>query len=284
MKRKQDEKELLTDAFEYAKDAKGFLYKTAEAIRQVEGEGSWLFQRFDSHYNDVDDSIDDLFDMIDDRYPHAIPIGESHDSVMKGIHQSNQADLNKAIEGITNALDILDLAIGSKEIENVPMIEDKILDARDALLNALPSTHAFNESSGEEWFSTNMGELIKPLPMDCIIQCSSGGQQEGTIKGWLKDLPGFVEQFENNEKLLEMAKSHLEHMGDYDPETMSPYEVAMNILWDACCSLREEANYFVNNYEFSNEDDYEYPDDTDDWMEEDWEHFQTNGTGYYLGD
>ena len=60
MKRKQDDKELLTDAFEYAKDAKGFLYKTAEAIRQVEGEDSYLFQRFDSHYNDVDDSIDDF--------------------------------------------------------------------------------------------------------------------------------------------------------------------------------------------------------------------------------
>ena len=52
------------------------------------------------------------------------------------------------------------------------------------------------ESSENEWFSSNMGEMVKPLPMDCIVSVSEAhGDVSGLLDDWLEspELAGFAD-------------------------------------------------------------------------------------------
>ena len=47
-----------------------------------------------------------------------------------------------------------------------------------------------------EWFSSNMGEMVKPLPMDCIVSVSEAhGDVSGLLDDWLEspELAGFAD-------------------------------------------------------------------------------------------
>ena len=49
---------------------------------------------------------------------------------------------------------------------------------------------------GSEWFSSNMGEMVKPLPMDCIVSVSEAhGDVSGLLDDWLEspELAGFAD-------------------------------------------------------------------------------------------
>ena len=65
---------------------------------------------------------------------------------------------------------------------------------------------------------------------------------------------------------------------------MDAYEVAMNILWDACCQFKEEAYMLVRDGNQNEYDKYDYPEYLDEWTEEDWANFQMKNIGYYLGE
>ena len=66
----------------------------------------------------------------------------------------------------------------------------------------------FVKESDDKWF-TETGELTKPLPMDCIIQCSRSGDVQDAVDLWLEKLPGFLDQIQTDKNILERAKRHL---------------------------------------------------------------------------
>ena len=193
----------------------------------------------------------------------------------------------KALDYLKRAASVADKAEYSNFFEELKShadnVENTLYDLRNIVDGLSKEEYATPVSeSTNEWFSKT-GELVQPLPGDCIMDCSHGGSVDADVDHWVNALPGFLDQFKTDDGILAKAKEHLGHMGDYEPEGMDATEVAMVILWDACCHFKEEAVQ-VADYGSRYDEDYEYPGDISEWSDEDWEHFQMNELGYYLGD
>ena len=109
----------------------------------------------------------------------------------------------------------------------------------------------------------NVTELsIKDLPLDCINDLSSPGDQEETANYWTETL-GFSVPKDN-------AMRYIKSFGCFDKEelnSMTRHELNRWCLWSACCDFSE----------FLTELQWAYPDlDHDDLMKLDLYAFQSN--------
>lgn len=134
----------------------------------------------------------------------------------------------------------------------------------------------FDESGSEEgeteWFD-KMGDMKKNLPMDCILGCSGSGRVDDEVDYWVNEL--------NFQVPIKMGLSYLRECGldDIVPEDVDKY-----VLWIMCGNIKDQAYEFSRDgSEWDYVDKDSYPDDIDDWGEEDWERFQDEVAIRHLG-
>lgn len=134
----------------------------------------------------------------------------------------------------------------------------------------------FDESGSEEgeteWFD-KMGDMKKNLPMDCILGCSGSGRADDEVDYWVNEL--------NFQVPIQMGLSYLRECGldDIVPEDVDKY-----VLWIMCENIKDQAYEFSRDgSEWDYVDKDSYPDDIDDWGEEDWERFQDEVAIRHLG-
>jgi len=128
------------------------------------------------------------------------------------------------------------------------------------------------ESNEDGGYIDDYGQLIKPLPMDCILDCSGSGRKDDEVAYWVEEL-GFDKSLP-----IEKAKRFLLEFGAWDEdelETKSDFELAEMVLWIFAGNIKEEAYEFMSgSMDYEDADPSQYPEDINDWEEEDWERFQ----------
>jgi len=129
------------------------------------------------------------------------------------------------------------------------------------------------ESSEEtEWFDRH-GDMKKHLPMDCILDCSSGGSVDDYVDYWVNKL-----KFEVPEK------KGMDFLMEYSLDDIPEWDVNKYVLWIMCGNIKEEAHEFCRGgMDYEDMETSEYPDDVDDWTEEDWDRFQDEVAICHLG-
>ena len=123
-----------------------------------------------------------------------------------------------------------------------------------------------DESSEGGWFDEN-GWLLKPIPSDCIKDCSGSGRKDDQVEYWTEEL-GFDKGLPR-----EKAEAFLREFGAWEADELAmktDTELAQMILWEFCNELRDQA------YEISDEDleDHGLPIDIGEWEDADWTLFQ----------
>ena len=64
----------------------------------------------------------------------------------------------------------------------------------------------------------------RPLPPECIAECSASGDQTDTVRGWVEEL--------NFDGPVELFKEHLECYGAWDDEELKDHEENKSrVLW-----------------------------------------------------
>ena len=74
------------------------------------------------------------------------------------------------------------------------------------------------------WFDESRRESTRPLPPECIAECSASGDQYDTVAWWVEKLnfDGPVDQF----------KEYLDGFGNWDDEELKDhYENRCRVLW-----------------------------------------------------
>ena len=154
---------------------------------------------------------------------------------------------------------IFSISIGS------PVRNDEYIDE---------SSRKFMKESDEEteWFDS-YGEMKKNLPMDCILGCSGGGRADDEVDYWVNELDFHVP-----------TEKGLSYVREYGLDDIGPEDVDKYVLWIMCGNIKEEAYEFCRDgSEWDYVDKDAYPEDIDDWGEEDWERFQSEVTVCHLG-
>ena len=133
----------------------------------------------------------------------------------------------------------------------------------------------FEESgSGEEteWFD-KLGDIKRHFPKDCILDCSSGGRVDDSVDYWVSEL---------NFKVP--VDGGLSYVREYGFDDIGLDDVDKYVLWIMCGNIKEEAYEFCRDgSEWDYVDKDAYPEDMDDWGEEDWERFQSEVAVCHLG-
>lgn len=123
-----------------------------------------------------------------------------------------------------------------------------------------------------EWFDS-MGDMKKHLPMDCILDCSSGGSVDDSVDYWVNEL--------NFHAPTEKGMSYLQ---EYGLDDIGPEDVDKYVLWIMCGNIKDEAYEFCRgSMDYDDMETSEYPDDMDDWTEQDWDNFQSEVAICHLG-
>lgn len=126
----------------------------------------------------------------------------------------------------------------------------------------------FDESgSGKsEWFDER-GELVKPLPGQCIEDCSGSGRVDDEVAYWVNAL-----KFDLGLP-RERAINFLSEYGAWELDEldgMDDFNLAEKVLWIFCGNIKEDA------YEQSRDETslvYDWGE-VSNWDDEDWEKFQ----------
>lgn len=128
------------------------------------------------------------------------------------------------------------------------------------------------ESDGDGGYIDDYGQLIKPLPMDCILDCSGSGRVDDQVAYWVDKL-GFDIDMPRGK-----AIKFLSEYGAWESdelEDMDIIELAEKVLWIFCGNIKEEAYEFMSgSMDYEDVDPSQYPEDINDWEEKDWERFQ----------
>ena len=130
------------------------------------------------------------------------------------------------------------------------------------------------ESGSEEteWFDRN-GDMKKHLPMDCILDCSSGGSVDDSVDYWLNELNFHAPEGKG-----------MDYIQEYGLDDIGTEDVDKYILWIMCGNIKEEAYEFCRgSMDYDDYDRDSYPEDIDDWSEEDWDRFQDEVAICHLG-
>lgn len=130
-----------------------------------------------------------------------------------------------------------------------------------------------NESEEEtEWFD-KMGDIKRHFPKDCILDCSSGGRVDDSVEYWVSEL---------NFKVP--VDRGLSYVREYGLDDIGPEDVDKYVLWIMCGNIREEAYEFCRDgSEWDYVDRESYPDEMDNWNDEDWDRFQEEACVCHLG-
>ena len=129
-----------------------------------------------------------------------------------------------------------------------------------------------SEAEETEWFYSN-GQMKENLPMDCILDCSGGGNVDDSVDYWVNELNFHVP--------TEKGLSYLQECGldDIGIEDVDKY-----VLWIMCGNIKEQAYEFCRGgMDYDDFETSEYPDDLDDWSEQDWDRFQSEVAICHLG-
>lgn len=123
-----------------------------------------------------------------------------------------------------------------------------------------------------EWFD-RIGDMKKHLPMDCILDCSGGGRVDDEVDYWVNEL--------NFHAPTEKGMSYLQ---EYGLDDIGPEDVDKYVLWIMCGNIKDEAYEFCRGgMDYDDYETSEYPEDIDDWTEEDWDNFQSEVAICHLG-
>jgi hypothetical protein len=159
-------------------------------------------------------------------------------------------------------------------IANPSVNDDDYEDDDDFVpLSSVPK-RSVRESAEEEteWFD-KMGDMKKHLPMDCILDCSSGGSVDDSVDYWMNELNFHVP-----------TEKGLSYVQEYGLDDIVPEDVDKYVLWIMCGNIKEEAYEFCRDgSEWDYVDKEAYPEDMDDWGEEDWDRFQDEVAICHLG-
>ena len=84
-----------------------------------------------------------------------------------------------------------------------------------------------SEAEETEWFYSN-GQMKEKLPMDCILDCSGGGNADDSVDYWVNELNFHVP--------TEKGLSYLQECGldDIGIEDVDKY-----VLWIMCGNIKE---------------------------------------------
>ena len=123
-----------------------------------------------------------------------------------------------------------------------------------------------------EWFD-RMGDMKKHLPMDCILDCSSGGSVDDSVDYWVNELNFHVP-----------TEKGLSYVREYGLDDIEPDDVDKYVLWIMCGNIKDEAYEFCRgSMDYDDFETSEYPEDMDDWNEQDWDNFQSEVAICHLG-
>jgi hypothetical protein len=89
------------------------------------------------------------------------------------------------------------------------------------------------------WIDLDTGELTRPLPKDCVKDCSASGSVDEAVAYWRKKLNFTVPGAR--------AVRYLRQFGAWRPEELNALplnELAEKVLWLACCEINEEGEWF----------------------------------------
>ena len=219
--------------------------------------------------------------------------------IMKERSSSDDALIKRALEAAIKAKQLLDDAAGAirdgagetylfARLDSHSMdLDDTIDDIKAVLSGELDDTdddyvpesrkrfgNKFVRESEEEteWFDS-YGDMKKHLPMDCILGCSGGGRADDEVDYWVNELDFHVP-----------TEKGLSYVREYGLDDIGPEDVDKYVLWIMCGNIKEEAYEFCRDgSEWDYVDKDAYPEDIDDWGEEDWERFQSEVTVCHLG-
>lgn len=145
---------------------------------------------------------------------------------------------------------------------------DDTLDDITAILDGkLDAETPVDESSEGGWFDNN-GWLLKPIPYECISDCSGSGRKDDQVEYWTEEL-GFDKGLPR-----EKAIDWLREFGAWEVEELegkSDTELAQIVLWEFCNELRDQANEIPEE----ELEEVGLPTDVEEWSPEDWTLFQT---------
>ncbi len=301
MKRRRTIKEssseaLIKQALEAAIKAKNLLDDAANSIRDAVGE-TFLFARLDSHSMDLDDTIDDIKgvlngtvdptdDTVDATDGFDNPFLESKNKFVKEESSYNDKALQKLMALVEYYGDLRQgwgrtLATGQDTEYYKKKAQQTLDDIKEhatpyMAYTAYDGKEEFEESGsaeGEtEWFN-NHGDMKKNLPMDCILECSSGGSVDDSVDYWVNKL-----------NFHAPTEKGLSYVREYGLDDIEPEDVDKYVLWIMCGNIKEEAYEFCRDgSEWDYVDKDAYPEDMDDWGEEDWDRFQDEVAICHLG-
>jgi len=130
-----------------------------------------------------------------------------------------------------------------------------------------------NESEEEtEWFDSN-GDIKRHFPKDCILDCSRSGSVDDEVDYWVSEL--------NFKVPVDRGLSYLR---EYGLDDIGPEEVDKYVLWIMCGNIKEEAYEFCRDgSEWEYVDRESYPDEMDNWNDDDWDRFQEEACVCHLG-
>lgn len=118
-----------------------------------------------------------------------------------------------------------------------------------------------------------MGDIKRHFPKDCILDCSSGGRVDDSVDYWVSEL---------NFKVP--VDKGLSYVREYGLDDIGPEDVDKYVLWIMCGNIKEDAYEFCRDgseWEYVDKD--AYPEDMNDWGEEDWDRFQEEACVCHLG-
>ena len=128
------------------------------------------------------------------------------------------------------------------------------------------------EEGDTEWFDS-YGNMKKHLPMGCILDCSSSGSVDNAIDKWIDVLNFHVP-----------PTAGMSYLQEYGLDDIGPEDVDKYVLWIMCGNIKEEAYEFCRGgMGYDDMETSEYPDDMDDWTEQDWDNFQSEVAICHLG-
>ena len=134
----------------------------------------------------------------------------------------------------------------------------------------------FDESGSEEgeteWFDSH-GDIKTHFPKDCILDCSSGGRVDDEVDYWVNELNFHVP-----------TEKGLSYVREYGIDDIGPEDVDKYVLWIMCGNIKEDAYEFCRDgSEWEYVDRESYPDEMDNWNDEDWDRFQEEACVCHLG-
>ena len=130
--------------------------------------------------------------------------------------------------------------------------------------NILTFTESLESDEETEWFDSR-GDMKKNLPMECILDCSSGGRVDDSVDFWVNEL-----------KFEVPKKKGMDFLMEYSLDDIPEWDVNKYVLWIMCGNIKDEAYEFCRGgMDYDDFETSEYPEDMNDWTEKDWDNFQS---------